>query len=71
VCNGNLAGLVAVTGYQCNNIFRSCDGIELWAALIIGILGGLMYMAVERILIYYRIDDPVDAIPIHGVRSIL
>ena len=35
ICNGNLAGLVAVTG--------SCDGIELWAAFVIGILGGLTY----------------------------
>lgn len=58
ICNGNLAGLVAVTG--------SCDGIELWAAVVIGILGGLAYVGCAGLLHKLQIDDPVDAFPIHG-----
>ncbi|CAK76318.1 unnamed protein product (macronuclear) [Paramecium tetraurelia] len=58
VCNGNLAGLVAVTG--------SNDEIEQWAAFVIGIIGGIIYVLVAKILHKLHIDDPVDAIPIHA-----
>ncbi|CAD8172509.1 unnamed protein product [Paramecium octaurelia] len=58
ICNGNLAGLVAVTG--------SCDGIELWAAFVIGILGGLTYWGFGILMHKFKVDDPVDAFPIHG-----
>lgn len=58
ICNGNLAGLVAVTG--------SCDLIELWAAFLIGVIGGVTYMAFARLMHKLHIDDPVEAFPIHG-----
>lgn len=58
ICNGNLAGLVAVTG--------SCDLIELWAAFVIGILGGATYIGFAILMHKLQIDDPVDAFPIHG-----
>lgn len=57
--NGNLAGLVAVTG--------SCNNIESWAAFLIGILGGFTYLFIAKVLHILKIDDPVDAIPIHLV----
>jgi ammonia channel protein AmtB len=40
----------------------------MWAAFVIGILGGFTYEAVNKALYYFKIDDPVDAIPIHGVK---
>jgi ammonium transporter, Amt family len=57
LCNGNLAGLVAVTG--------ACNNIECWAAFTIGIIGGFTYLMIARVLYALKVDDPVDAIPIH------
>lgn len=57
-CNGNLAGLVAITG--------SCDGVDMWAAFIIGIIGGMTYIAAAKAVYNLQLDDPVDALPIHG-----
>ena len=58
MCNGNLAGLVAITG--------SADVVELWASFVIGILGGFAYIGVAKLLHALKVDDPVDAVPIHG-----
>jgi Amt family ammonium transporter len=60
LCNGNLAGLVAITG--------PCDNVEGWAAFIIGTMGGFVYVFINRLLVKLEIDDPVDAVPIHLVR---
>ncbi|CAD8127899.1 unnamed protein product [Paramecium sonneborni] len=57
ICNGNLAGLVAITG--------PCDNVDAWAAFVIGILGGIMMVFANRVLFNLQIDDPVDAISIH------
>lgn len=59
LCDGNLAGLVSVTG--------SCNNIEPWAAFVIGILGGFTYLMVTKALHVLKVDDPVDAVPIHLV----
>jgi Amt family ammonium transporter len=58
ICNGNLAGLVSVTG--------PCFDIEPWAAIIIGCIGGCLYVFTHNLLELYEIDDPIDVIPIHG-----
>lgn len=58
VLNGVLAGLVAVTA--------SCAFIEPYAALIIGAIGAVVYIAATEILIILCIDDPLEAFPIHG-----
>jgi Amt family ammonium transporter len=55
--NGLLTGLVAVTG--------AADDIATWAALLFGIFGGLTYTVIANILVSVRIDDPIDAIPVH------
>jgi ammonia channel protein AmtB len=55
--NGCLSGLVAITG--------SCGIIEPWAALIIGMISGLLYNVASLFMVYLRIDDAVDAIPVH------
>jgi Amt family ammonium transporter len=60
--NGAIAGLVAITA--------PCAFVEGWAALLIGVVAGLilppLVLAVEKM----RIDDPVGALPAHGVAGI-
>jgi len=59
-CNGLLGGLVAVTG--------SCAFVTPAAALLIGVIAGLLVVAAVLILErHFRIDDPVGAIAVHAV----
>lgn len=60
--NGSLAGLVAVTS--------GCALMEPWAAIVTGIIGGWLYMFSSHLLIKYRVDDAVDAIPVHMTNGI-
>lgn len=60
--NGVLSGLVAVTG--------SCALIEPWAALVIGIVAGWLYIWGHNVLISWCIDDAVDAIPVHMINGL-
>lgn len=55
--NGALSGLVAITG--------SCGVVEPWVAVIIGSIAGLLYMLGTWALVKMRLDDAVDAIPVH------
>ncbi len=55
--NGALSGLVSITA--------GCAVIEPWAAIIAGLIGGLNYVVGSRLLIRWRLDDAVDAIPVH------
>ncbi|KAL7460627.1 hypothetical protein ACHAXS_001071 [Conticribra weissflogii] len=55
--NGCLGGLVSITG--------SCGVVEPWAAVIIGFVAGLSYLLTSKLLVRLRIDDAVDAIPVH------
>ena len=55
--NGCLSGLVAVTG--------GCGVMEPWAAVITGLVAGWIYILGNSILIRLRIDDAVNAIPVH------
>ncbi|QLA17649.1 ammonium transporter [Desulfolutivibrio sulfoxidireducens] len=58
--NGVLAGLVAITA--------GCANVSPGAALIIGLLAGiLVVLSVEFIDKVLKIDDPVGAISVHGV----
>ncbi len=63
VCNGMLSGLVAVTA--------PCAFVAPWAAIVIGAIGGILYLVgaffMERAL---HIDDPVGAIPVHGINGL-
>ena len=60
--NGAIAGLVAITA--------PCAFVDPWAAVIIGLIGGLIVppivVAVDRL----RVDDPVGALPAHGLAGI-
>jgi ammonium transporter, Amt family len=55
--NGALSGLVAITS--------GCATVEPWSAIIIGAVGGLLYLLSSKLLLKLRIDDAVDAIPVH------
>jgi Amt family ammonium transporter len=55
--NGVLGGLVAITA--------SCDRVEPLAALLIGLIGGVVVTLGTRWLVALRIDDPVGAVPAH------
>ena len=57
--NGCLTGLVAITA--------GCATVETWAAVIIGIFAGLFLFLGSKLLIKLRIDDAVDAIPVHMI----
>jgi ammonium transporter, Amt family len=57
--NGCLTGLVAITA--------GCATVNTWAATLIGIFAGLFYVLASKLLIRLRIDDAVDAIPVHMI----
>lgn len=59
---GCLSGLVAITG--------GCAYVESWAAIIIGLISGMLYLVGSHLMIRNGIDDAVDAIPIHMVGGI-
>lgn len=52
-----LSGLVAITA--------GCATVETWAAVLIGVAAGWVYLAFSKLLVRLRIDDAVDAIPVH------
>lgn len=59
--NGALSGLVAVTA--------GCALMEPWAAIITGTVAGWLYIWGSQLLIRLRIDDAVDAIPVHMING--
>ena len=59
VMNSSLAGLVGITGI--------CDDVNVYSALVIGFVSGLTYLSATYVLEKYRIDDPVEAVQIHGI----
>jgi Amt family ammonium transporter len=62
MCNGMLAGLVAITA--------PCAFVDSWAAVVIGGVAGVVVV----ISVYFwekrGIDDPVGAISVHGVNGV-
>jgi len=55
--NGILAGLVSITA--------GCSVVDPWSSVLIGIIGGIVYFGFSRLLLRLKIDDPLDASPIH------
>ena len=60
--NGMIAALVGITA--------GCAFVDAWAAVVIGVIAGVivppLVVAVERM----KIDDPIGAIPVHGLAGI-
>jgi Amt family ammonium transporter len=61
-CNGILAGLVSITA--------GCAAVEPWEAILIGLFGGAFYQGASMLLKKVRVDDVVDAVPVHGACGI-
>ena len=57
VKNGALAGLVAITA--------NCHAVTTLEAFVIGGIGGLVMLGVDRLLNRWHVDDAVSAIPAH------
>jgi len=60
--NGALAGLVAITA--------PCAFVDPWAAILIGAIGGILVVIGVILLDKMHIDDPVGAVPVHGINGI-
>jgi Amt family ammonium transporter len=61
IMNGALAGLVAITA--------PCAFVEPWAAIAIGAVGGILVVLGVMLLDKLKIDDPVGAVPVHGLNG--
>jgi len=55
--NGALGGLVGITA--------NCSVVAPWAACVIGLVSGWVYLGASNLLVKLKIDDAVDAIPVH------
>merc|ERR1711988_522105 len=62
LCNGILAGLVSVTA--------PCSNVESGSAVLIGLLGGCLFVGSAALIKKLKIDDPVDAFSVHGACGI-
>ena len=60
--NGTLAGLVAITA--------SCAFVEPWAAVVIGLVAGVLVYGSMKLFEKLRIDDPIYALSVHGTVGI-
>ena len=56
--NAILAGLVSITA--------SCAVVEPIGAFFIGIIGAVVYLLAKKMLLKLQVDDPLDAVPVHG-----
>jgi ammonium transporter, Amt family len=60
--NGAIAALVAITA--------PCAFVDPWAAVVIGVVAGIivppLVVAIDKI----RVDDPIGALPVHGIAGI-
>ena len=60
--NGALAGLVAITA--------PCAFVAPWAAIVIGLIGGVIVVFGVALLEKIHVDDPVGAVPVHGMNGL-
>ncbi|MBJ6359848.1 ammonium transporter [Paenibacillus sp. GCM10012307] len=60
--NGGLAGLVAITA--------SCAFVEPWAAVVIGLIAGVLVFFSQKFFEKLRIDDPIFALSVHGAAGV-
>lgn len=58
VLNAALAGLVSITS--------STASTDPWMSIIIGAIGALVLIGSSKLMLKIKLDDPVDAIAVHG-----
>jgi ammonium transporter, Amt family len=62
MCNGMLAGLVAITA--------PCAFVDSWAAVLIGAIAGVLVVVSVWFWDNAGVDDPVGAISVHGINGL-
>lgn len=62
MCNGMLAGLVAITA--------PCAFVDPWAAAVIGAVAGVLVVLSVFFWDNIGVDDPVGAISVHGINGL-
>ena len=62
ICNGMIAGLVAISG--------PCPFVDSWAAVVVGTVAGCLVVGGVLLLERRGIDDPVGAISVHGIAGL-
>ena len=61
-----IAGMYGlICGYV--SITSCCHNVESWAAIFVGIVGSLLFEFFRRTLRRFNIDDPMDAVSLHGI----
>jgi len=60
--NGAIAGLVAITA--------PCAFVDPWAAVVIGLVAGLIVPPLVVLVDKILVDDPIGCLPVHGVAGI-
>lgn len=55
--NGGLTGMVALCA--------GCNAVHPYAAVIIGLIAGIAYVAWSTVVLKLKIDDPLDAVAVH------
>jgi len=58
LCNGVLAGCVSITGVSTN--------VDPYDAVLIGSLGGIIYVLASKLIQCAGVDDPIEASAVHG-----
>ena len=48
------------------SVTASCNNINLGSALMIGIIGSVVYLNTKKIVSRFEIDDPLDISQVHG-----
>lgn len=56
--NGLLAGCVSITA--------SCAAVDTWAAIVIGLIGSVVYSLACVLTEKMEVDDPLEAFQVHG-----
>ncbi|KAF4529392.1 hypothetical protein B566_EDAN003483 [Ephemera danica] len=56
--NGGLTGMVCVCA--------SAEQLEMWSSVLLGLISGPIYCAVSSLLTRFCVDDPLDAVAVHG-----
>ena len=56
--NGSLVGMVSLCA--------GCNLFPPWASFIVAFVAGIVYLLVSNLMIMLRIDDPLDAVAVHG-----
>lgn len=58
VLNAALGGLVSITS--------GAASTDAWMAVVIGAIGAFVYIGSSKLMLKLKIDDPVDAVAVHG-----